>query len=101
MKNLPEASPAGICGFYAVNEQVAYGSGTNDPGLPGPAIIKTTNNGGSWELIPMEQYADNLIDIYFFDENNGFVVGGKIDPTCPTENPATSSAALSAPILTP
>lgn len=95
VENLPEGSPAGICGFYAVNEQVAYGSGTNDPGLPGPAIIKTTNNGGSWELIPMEQHADNLIDIYFFDENNGFVVGGKIDPSCPTENPAYPPSRLS------
>ena len=85
--NLPENSPGGICGFYAVNEQVAYGSGTNDPGLPGPSIVKTTNNGLSWELIDMSDYADNLIDIYFMDENNGFVVGGKNSSDCPTENP--------------
>ncbi|VAW59776.1 hypothetical protein MNBD_GAMMA11-524, partial [hydrothermal vent metagenome] len=39
--NLPRATSAGICGFYAVNEQVAYGAGTNDPGLPGPTVIKT------------------------------------------------------------
>lgn len=82
IENLPEGSPAGICGFHAVNERVAYGSGTNDPGLPGPAIIKTTDNGASWELIDMREYASNLIDIYFFDENNGFVVGGLIDPNC-------------------
>jgi photosystem II stability/assembly factor-like uncharacterized protein len=80
VENLPEGSPAGICGFHAVNERVAYGSGTNDPGLPGPAIIKTTDNGASWELIDMREYASNLIDIYFFDEDNGFVVGGLIDP---------------------
>jgi len=81
--NLPEGSPAGICGFYAVNERVVYGSGTNDPGLPGPAIIKTTDGGASWELIDMQPYADNLIDIYFFDENRGIVVGGKIHSDCP------------------
>lgn len=86
VSNLPKESPAGICGFYAVNQDVAYGSGTNDPGLPGPAIIKTTNGGSSWDLIPMGDYADNLIDIFFMDENNGFVVGGKIDPNCPQEN---------------
>jgi photosystem II stability/assembly factor-like uncharacterized protein len=80
VENLPEGSPAGICGFHAVNERVAYGSGTNDPGLPGPAIIKTTDNGASWELIDMRKYASNLIDIYFFDEDNGFVVGGLNDP---------------------
>ncbi len=81
--NLPKAAPAGICGFYAVNEQVAYGAGTNDPGLPGPGVIKTTNGGASWQLIDMSQYADNLIDIYFIDENKGFVVGGKIQDQCP------------------
>ncbi|MBL4672700.1 MAG: hypothetical protein JKX81_10620 [Arenicella sp.] len=82
LENLPEDSPAGICGLYAVNEKVVYGSGTNDPGLPGPSIIKTTDGGESWELIDMQPYADNLIDIYFFDENRGFVVGGKIDEEC-------------------
>jgi photosystem II stability/assembly factor-like uncharacterized protein len=86
--NLPKGSPAGICGFHAVSELVAYGSGTNDPGLPGPGIIKTTDGGANWTLIPMEKHADNLIDIYFFDENNGFVVGGKNVATCPTNNPA-------------
>ncbi len=80
VENLPEGSPAGICGFHAVNERVAYGSGTNDPGLPGPAIIKTRDNGANWELIDMRKYASNLIDIYFFDEDNGFVVGGLNDP---------------------
>jgi hypothetical protein len=82
IENLPEGSPGGICGFHAVNERVAYGSGTNDPGLPGPAIIKTTDNGASWELIDMRKYASNLIDIYFFDEDNGFVVGGLDDGSC-------------------
>ncbi len=82
LENLPEGSPAGICGLYAVNEKVVYGSGTNDPGLPGPSIIKTVDGGESWELIDMQPYADNLIDIYFFDENRGFVVGGKIDEAC-------------------
>ena len=82
VKNLPEGSPGGICGFHAVNEEVAYGSGTNDPGLPGPAIIKTTDNGDTWELIPMQEHADNLIDVFFTDADHGWVVGGKIDPDC-------------------
>ena len=99
VENLPENSPGGICGFYAVNEQVAYGSGTNDPGLPGPAIVKTTNNGASWELIDMSEYADNLIDIYFMDENNGFVVGGKNDSSCPTDNKAYPKPRLSRYVL--
>lgn len=95
IKNLPEGSPAGICGFHAVNESVAYGSGTNDPGLPGPAIIKTMDNGASWELIDMKPYASNLIDIYFFDEENGFVVGGLIDGNCKVDSKAYPEPRLS------
>jgi hypothetical protein len=95
VENLPEGSPGGICGFHAVNERVAYGSGTNDPGLPGPAIIKTMDNGASWELIDMKPYASNLIDIYFFDEDNGFVVGGLIDPNCKIDSKAYPAPRLS------
>jgi photosystem II stability/assembly factor-like uncharacterized protein len=95
VENLPEGSPGGICGFHAVNERVAYGSGTNDPGLPGPAIIKTIDNGASWELIDMRPYASNLIDIYFFDEDNGFVVGGLNDESCKVDNKAYPPPRLS------
>ena len=95
VRNLPEGSPAGICGFHAVNERVAYGSGTNDPGLPGPAIIKTVDNGANWELIDMKPYASNLIDIYFFDENNGFVVGGLNHEDCKVDEKAYPPPRLS------
>ncbi|MDX6528683.1 MAG: hypothetical protein QOH41_973 [Blastocatellia bacterium] len=95
IENLPEGSPGGICGFHAVNERVAYGSGTNDPGLPGPAIIKTKDNGASWELIDMRKYASNLIDIYFFDEDNGFVVGGLIDEKAKVDHKAYPTPRLS------
>jgi photosystem II stability/assembly factor-like uncharacterized protein len=95
VENLPEGSPAGICGFHAVNERVAYGSGTNDPGLPGPAIIKTKDNGEHWELIDMRKHASNLIDIYFFDEDNGFVVGGLNDEHCKIDQKAYPPPRLS------
>ncbi len=87
LSNLPEQSPAGVCGLYAVNEQVLYGSGTNDPNLPGPGIVKTTDGGASWQFIDMAAHADNLIDIYFVDEDTGWVVGGKKDSNCPTTKP--------------
>lgn len=93
--NLPKGSPAGICGFYAVNERVVYGSGTNDPGLPGVGIIKTTDGGANWQLIPMKAHADNLIDIYFMNENDGFVVGGKIVKKPINNSPAYPSPRLS------
>ena len=48
LTNLPQDSPAGICGMFAVSEDVVYGAGTNDPDLPGPGVIKTTDGGASW-----------------------------------------------------
>lgn len=93
--NLPRGTSAGICGFYAVDENVAYGSGTNDPGLPGPTIIKTVDGGCNWELIDMSPYADNLIDIYFTDKDNGIVVGGRNNYSCDINNPAYPPPRLS------
>ena len=87
VSNLPDRSPAGICGLYAVNEMVAYGSGSNDPSLFGPAIVKTVDGGATWQLIPMTDHADNLIDIYFQDELTGWVVGGKKNVGCPATKP--------------
>lgn len=89
--NLPENAPQGICGLAVVNENVVYGSGSNDPDLIGPAVIKTVNGGESWTVIDMSAHAANLIDIWFFDENRGFVVGGRKRDTCPKDNPAYKS----------
>src|ERR1044072_6690211 len=38
VSNMPDSSPAGICGMFAVNEKIVYGAGTNDPNLPGPGL---------------------------------------------------------------
>jgi photosystem II stability/assembly factor-like uncharacterized protein len=82
--NMPDTSPAGICGMYAVNENIVYGAGTNDPNLPGPGLVKTTDNGATWTHVDLSQHADNLIDVYFSDANTGWIVGGKKDPSCPS-----------------
>ena len=75
--NLPFPKPKRICGIYVVNENVVYASGAYD----GPAIvIKTIDGGASWQSFDMSDYAGTLIDCYFKDANNGFVVGG----TAPT-----------------
>ncbi|OIM94465.1 hypothetical protein BLN97_10450 [Bradyrhizobium elkanii] len=70
-----------------VNEKVVYGAGTNDPNLPGPGLVKTTDGGATWTHTDLSQYADNLIDVYFFDENTGWIVGGKKDSSCPAIKP--------------
>jgi hypothetical protein len=53
------------------------------------------DNGASWELIDMRPYASNLIDIYFYDEDNGFVVGGLIDPKAQIDHKAYPPPRLS------
>jgi FlgD Ig-like domain len=82
--NLPENAPRAICGLYAVNESVVYASGTNFPYKSHPTrVMKTTDGGKTWTTINMDRQASNLIDIFFFDENRGIVVGGYSDK----ENP--------------
>ena len=87
VSNMPESSPAGICGMFVVNDKVVYGAGTNDPNLPGIGVVKTTDGGVTWTHTGLSQHADNLIDVYFSDENTGWIVGGKIDPSCPAIKP--------------
>jgi photosystem II stability/assembly factor-like uncharacterized protein len=75
--NLPENAPRAICGLYAVNESVVYASGTNFLHKSHPTrVMKTTDGGKTWTTINMGRQASNLIDIFFFDENRGIVVGG-------------------------
>ena len=63
----------GICGLWAVNRDVVYGVGT----YFGPArLVKSSNGGLSWKIKNMDLLARRLIDVFFFDENRGFVVGG-------------------------
>jgi photosystem II stability/assembly factor-like uncharacterized protein len=83
ISNMPDSSPAGICGMSVVNEKVIYGAGTNDPNLPGPGLVKSTDGGVTWTHTDLKQHADNLIDVRFIDENTGWIVGGKKDPACP------------------
>lgn len=79
---LPELSPSAICGLSVVSESVVYGSGTNYPDRP-PRMVKTIDGGATWTAWEMSEYATLLIDNYFIDENRGWVVGGKADPSIP------------------
>ena len=84
VSNLPDNAPLAICGLYAVNDMVIYASGTNFPYQRFPTgVLKTTDGGKTWTAINMQTRASNLIDIFFFNEQEGFVVGGfseKEDP---------------------
>jgi photosystem II stability/assembly factor-like uncharacterized protein len=87
ISNMPDTSPAGICGMFVVSEKIIYGAGTNDPNLPGPGLVKSTDGGATWTHVDLKQHADNLIDVHFLDEHTGWIVGGKKDPSCPALKP--------------
>jgi len=67
------ADVAGLCGLWVVNEEVIYGVGR----YMSPArLLKSTDGGQNWVAQDMAPLARTLIDVFFFDENHGFVVGG-------------------------
>ncbi len=76
--DLPAEAPLKVCGLTVVNENVVYGTGTNEPG-DFAAFLKTGDGGRTWTAKSLEEYASILIDNYFFDENRGLAVGGYTD----------------------
>jgi len=63
----------GICGLSAPSANVIYGSGIWNAG---PAyIIKSTDGGDTWTTTDMSQWATQLVDVLFLDENEGYVTG--------------------------
>lgn len=65
--------PTGICGIWAVDEETIYAAGIYSR----PArFLKTTDGGQTWTSRDMSEYADSLIDVYFWDAQRGLVVGG-------------------------
>ena len=67
-----------MCGLWAVNQSVIYGSGTNDPS-DGAAMIKSIDGGQTWTALDLSPHASSLIDVYFPTPDNGWVVGGFSD----------------------
>ena len=82
VENLPEEAPVKICGLSVVNESVVYASGTNDP-RDVARMMKTVDGGATWTAWDMSEHASNLIDVYFFSPDCGWVVGGMANASCP------------------
>lgn len=62
----------GFCGMQMFNDSIINGVGR----VRGPAwFYRTTNRGASWIAKDMSEYADGLIDVYFFSRDTGFCVG--------------------------
>ena len=72
--NIPEPKPNAICGLWVASSQVIYGVGS----YYGPArLIKSIDGGANWTSTDLAPLANTLIDVFFFDELEGFVVGGR------------------------
>lgn len=82
---LPAHAPPAICGLSVVNERVVYGSGTNFPDRPA-GVIKSVDGGATWIATDLGEHATLLVDIFFRDEERGWVVGGKADVPDPTRD---------------
>ena len=71
--NIPDPKPNAICGFWVVSDQIAYGVGS----YAGPArIIKTIDGGATWSSKDLAPQMSTVIDVFFFDALEGFIVGG-------------------------
>lgn len=65
--------PEGICGLWAVSDEVIYGAGW----WASPAhFVATSDGGATWTSRDMSDYASSLVDVYFWDEQRGIAVGG-------------------------
>lgn len=67
------AMPGGICGMWVVSENVIYAVGAY---WGEPRFLKSVDRGRTWESTDMTDHARTLVGIHFWDENNGFILGG-------------------------
>ena len=65
--------PAGLCGMWVVSENLVFGVGRY--GLGPSTLLKTTDGGRTWISKDMTDIAGVLIDVYFFDEQRGLIIG--------------------------
>lgn len=70
----PETGMKGLCAMYALDSQHIYGGGR----VRGPAyFIKSTDGGTNWSVTNLTAAGilGGIMDVYFRDANNGFLVG--------------------------
>lgn len=71
---LGEQGMKGFCAFHVLDSQHIYGAGR----VRGPAIfVKSENAGTNWTVVNLTAMGvmNGLMDVYFKDPTNGFVVG--------------------------
>ncbi len=69
-----------IYSLYFINADTGWAAGGDIASFPNnypeTIIYKTTDGGYTWDLQYYEQYSPILHDIYFFNSNNGYALGG-------------------------
>lgn len=64
--------PKGICGLAIPDANTIYGVGK----FSSPAfVIKSTDAGLTWSYIDLSNFAKGLVDVFFFNKDEGFVTG--------------------------
>ncbi len=96
----------GICAIQILDNQTIIaggrvrgpGAGQNPATNGGVYLMKSTNNGSGWTYtdlssgnsnIPSGQGMGGIMDVHFFDQNNGFVIGMDENPY--TTNPSSAT----------
>jgi photosystem II stability/assembly factor-like uncharacterized protein len=70
-------APSLICGVWALpDEKHVFAAGSNFPHRP-RRFLKSTDGGKSWLVRDMDDHAALLVDVYFENELQGWVVGGR------------------------
>lgn len=65
--------PSGMCGLFVVDSSTIYGCGR----VFGPAFfVRSFDGGETWESFNMSDSVGMLIDLYFWDQNHGIMIGG-------------------------
>jgi photosystem II stability/assembly factor-like uncharacterized protein len=82
---------AGLCGLRVVTPTSIYATGRWN----GPAVFVASRDGGrSWSSRNLAPQATGLIDLWFFNEQDGFVVGGQGLGTSEAEQRASRTVIL-------
>lgn len=64
--------PYGICGMVSIGDKAwAVGAYYGEP-----TVLRTVNGGETWVGTPISGLAENLIDVYFKNELEGYATGG-------------------------
>jgi photosystem II stability/assembly factor-like uncharacterized protein len=83
--------PVGICGLWKVDASTIYGVGRWN----GPAIfIKTTDGGVTWHSMNLAPLLTGAVDVYFFDQLHGLVVGGRGVGNTPAEQASSRTVVI-------